>query len=74
VSNLTTSDINDLVYWARRYADGRSTYVTFEVNRIIDKLIKNGIEITKDDTLLDKEGLYASDGMFGFWREGKFVK
>lgn len=74
MSDLTTLEINDLVYWSRRYADARSTYVTREVNQIIDKLRKAGVIISKDKTLKDPQGLYASDGMLGFWRDGRFVK
>lgn len=64
----------EILWMARRYADGRSTFAPSTVNEIIDQLIKDGIKIDKDTTLRDPEGLYASDGMFGFWRDGRFVK
>lgn len=71
---LSDKDIKDLAYWARRYADGRSTYVTTSINNIIDKMIDKGIYPEKDDTLLSRGGLYVSDGMFGFWVNGVWVK
>jgi hypothetical protein len=62
----------ELIPLARRYADKRSTYVPTLVNRIIDKAIAMGIEVPKDYILEDP--MYAMDGMFGKWKNGRFEK
>lgn len=64
--------IEELLPLARRYADQRSTYVTFVINRIIDEIeiIFPDIKIN-DDLTLYNPGKYASDGMFGKWNPEK---
>jgi len=63
-------DLLDLIYYARRYCDGRRTYAPFEFNSIYKRLLEDHPEITKGD-LFDKtlnEGgknwPYASNGDF----------
>lgn len=53
------------IWWmAKRYADGRSTYATTDINTIIDKLRDKNI-ITEPDPI--DNSYYAKDGNFGSW-------
>ena len=60
----------DLVFWARRYCDGRSTYAPSAFNQLYDKIVQlNPLlkEIDKFDDILMNQGEYwpyAQDGMF----------
>ncbi len=56
--------LSDLVWMARRYADGRSTYAVSLYNDIVRSLVGRGVPLLKLD-----EGLWAKDGMFGYPRE-----
>lgn len=60
----------DLIFWARRYCDGRATYAPSEFNRIYNEIkskYPNLVDLdTKDKALMD-EGIYwpyAQDGMY----------
>jgi len=50
-------DLLNLLHWARRYCDSRSTYVALDFNRIYDRLMENYDSILekdqKDETLKD---------------------
>ena len=64
--------IRDIIWMARRYADGRSTYAPDMFNRAADRAIQLGITWKHD-----KNGeVYATDGMFGNWNSDlqRFVK
>lgn len=74
VNKLPDEYATELIWMARRYADGRGTYVTTTINKIIDKALWAGLAIQSDLSLKDPEGMYASDMHFGFWRNGRFVK
>jgi len=54
--------IEETLWMARRYADGRSTYAPETVNKCIDKALEIGIDLSGPP-----EEMYASDGMFGEW-------
>lgn len=54
--------IQETLWMARRYADGRSTYAPGTVNKCIDKALEIGIDLSGPP-----EEMYASDGMFGKW-------
>lgn len=60
----------ELLYWARRYCDGRSTYAPHTFNGIYDILVKNCPELVDFDHIditLKDEGQYwpyAQDGMY----------
>jgi hypothetical protein len=54
--------IQETLWMARRYADGRSTYTPETVNKCIDKALELGIDMSGPP-----EEMYASDGMFGKW-------
>jgi len=51
----------DLQFWARRYADGRMTYVTGEVNQHTRTLLAMGIELIGDPA--DGGTVWSRDGM-----------
>lgn len=54
--------IEQTLWMARRYADGRSTYAPSVVNECIDLALKLGIDLCGPP-----EDIYAKDGMFGEW-------
>ena len=62
----------ELIYWARRYCDGRSTYSTSSFNQLYDKIVQLNPTISIkeidqfDPTLTDngKYWPYAQDGMY----------
>jgi hypothetical protein len=68
---IDADDLMELVHWARRYCDGRSTYVPSTFNRIYDCLRSKHPDLIRckdqfDKTLKDK-GVYwphAQDGMY----------
>jgi len=64
--------VEELAFWARRYADGRSTYAPSSVNQAIDTAKALGCDVRPDKTLADPE--YATDGGSGAWKNGKFFK
>lgn len=65
------SDLLEMVYWARRYCDGRSTYAPSSFNNRYESLNYDTmgqlkIEDKKDDTLTNQGEFwpYAQDGMY----------
>jgi hypothetical protein len=60
----------DLIFYARRYCDGRSTYATYEFNRLYIDIRSDHPDTMRkdifDSTLKDKGAYwpYAKDGMF----------
>ncbi len=77
MSDLTKRDvyilrtiIQETLWMARRYADGRCTYAPSTVNEAIDAALALGLHITTD-----ADGtMYAKDGQLGQWKDGRFVK
>ncbi len=70
--NDTLRSIIANIWWmARRYADGRSTYVPGSFNQSIDLARMLGVKIDSDHG-----EIYAEDGMLGIWVPaiGGFVK
>jgi hypothetical protein len=55
--------MREVIWMARRYADGRSTYAPSIVNEAIDYLLSKGVMIEADASI----GMYARDGDFGVW-------
>ncbi len=61
----------DLIFWARRYCDGRSTYAPSSFNKIYKEIRSEYPDLLRckdqfDDTLKDKGAFwpYAQDGMY----------
>lgn len=69
---LHEKDLLELIYWARRYCDGRSTYAPSRFNQLYENIeqLNPTISIKEKDqfdpTLTDKGKYwpYAQDGMF----------
>lgn len=67
---IEEKDFLQLIYWARRYCDGRSTYVASEFNKLHEKITMEYPEIIQNDqydsTLYNKGQFwpYAQDGMY----------
>lgn len=69
---IQLDDLMELIYWSRRYCDGRSTYAPSRFNKLYDKFLKfnQNISIKEkdqfDETLMHKGKYwpYAQDGMF----------
>lgn len=68
--NIESKDLLDLIHWARRYCDGKSTYAPCSFNLLYKKLKALNQDAFKadmfDQTLKD-EGAYwpfAQDGMY----------
>lgn len=64
-------DLLELVYWARRYCDGRSTYAPTRFNWIYQKIRSENPDLIRckdqfDKTLKDKGAYwpYAQDGQY----------
>jgi len=53
--------ILDIIWMARRYADGRKTYAVSMLNDAIDDCERLGVNIKTDHTLING-GRYATDG------------
>ncbi len=69
-AKISDTDLMDLVHWARRYCDGRSTYAPTSFNRIYKALRSQNPEMVRcydrfDDTLTEKGAYwpFAQDGM-----------
>lgn len=63
---IESKDLMDLLWMARRYADGRSTYVPSVFNEIYEKLLHSYPELInseREDGTLDYFP-YAQDGMY----------
>lgn len=56
------SIIRDIMWMARRYADGRSTYAPNMFNRAMDLCIDLGVNVKPDGP---DQKIYADDGMLG---------
>jgi len=54
--------VEELGFWARRYADGRMSYAPSAVNHALDQARALGCTISPDITLQDPE--YATSGRF----------
>jgi hypothetical protein len=54
--------VEELGFWARRYADGRTSYAPDAVNRALDQARALGCTISPDATLQDPD--YATSGLF----------
>lgn len=67
---IEEKDLLDLIHWARRYCDYRSTYATQIFNDLYDRIVQLNPSIKdrdKPDTVLHSNGKfwpYAQDGMF----------
>lgn len=69
---ISEEDLLELIYWARRYCDGRATYAPSRFNQLYDKIVQMNPTIfikekdQFDQTLMDKGKYwpYAQDGMF----------
>lgn len=66
------SVIHDIWWMARRYADKRMTYAPGMFNEAMDKCVRRGMEFRIDNTA-DPPSIYADDGQFGKWKDGRFV-
>ena len=58
--------VEDTLWMAVRYADGRRSYVPYMVNGAIDIALDLKLNVRPDVTLKDKRG-YATDGDLGYW-------
>ena len=67
---IEEQDLLELIYWARRYCDNRSTYAPSRFNQLYDKIVQLNPSIREndqfDDTLKDRGTYwpYAQDGMY----------
>ena len=70
---LVTMDVKDateLIYWARRYCDGRATYAAFGFNQLLKRIRAENECVIMHDTIdqtLKDGGIYwpfAQDGMY----------
>lgn len=64
-------DLHELIFWARRYCDGRCTYAPSSFNQVYERMRKIYPEIKEldknIDTILTEKGKffpYAQDGMY----------
>lgn len=57
--------LRTLIPYARRYAHGRMTYATGDVNRAIDLALKHGVPVEDDAAIGGRR--YCADGNFGEW-------
>ena len=69
--NINEQDLLDLIFWARRYCDGRSTYAPSQFNDIYQRIRSQNQDLLIcedqfDNTLINKGSYwpYAQDGMF----------
>ncbi len=74
--SVSQKDLSDLIFYARRYCDGRSTYAPSEFNKIYKRIRRNFPDFIRckdkfDITLMDngKYWPYAQDGQFDEKRE-----
>ncbi len=68
---ISHQDLMDLIYWARRYCDRRSTYAPSSFNAVYQRVRSKYPDIVRcddkfDPTLMDEGAYwpYAQDGMF----------
>ena len=64
-------DLHELIFWARRYCDGRCTYAPSSFNEVYQRMVQLFPEIKvldkNIDTILTENGKffpYAQDGMY----------
>lgn len=70
-AKISSRDLLELIYWARRYCDGRSTYAPHTYNEVYRRVRSDNPELIrcgdKHDPTLMREGAfwpYAQDGMY----------
>jgi hypothetical protein len=67
---VTEHDILYLIHWARRYCDGRKTFVPTDFNKIYDRVMADNPHLEDKDRMdvaLTEDGKffpYAQDGMY----------
>ena len=67
---IEEKDLLELIFWARRYCDGRATYAPSEFNKLYANITSKHPEIIQkdqfDSTLYNKGEFwpYAQDGMY----------
>lgn len=67
---IEEKDLLDLIHWARRYCDYRSTYAPSSFNQLYDKIVHFNPSIKDEDefdpTLMDEGKFfpYAQDGHY----------
>lgn len=67
---VEVKDLLDLLFWARRYCDYRSTYAPSSFNQLYEKIVQMNPQVREqdqfDDILMDKGAYwpYAQDGSF----------
>lgn len=68
---ISQEDLIELIHWARRYCDGRSTYAPTRFNQLYQRIRSQYPDLLRckdefDQTLKDKGKYwpYAQDGMF----------
>jgi len=68
---ISINEMLDLLYWARRYCDGRATYAPTDFNRIYQRIRSSYPDLLRckdqfDPTLKDKGKYwpYCQDGMY----------
>ena len=68
--------IEDTLWMALRYADGRSSYATEMVNKAKDAALALEINLGGVDHTLEDDWGYAVDGDFGYWNPdtSSFIK
>ena len=61
------SALQETLWMARRYADGRMTFAPTDVNKVIDYCQSINLSIEPDSDI----GVYARDGHLGNWEKDK---
>lgn len=68
---IDETDLSDLIHYARRYCDGRSTYAPFQFNNIYQRIRSRNPDFIRNydhfDQTLSENGKYwpyAQDGMY----------
>ena len=73
--DIYESVLEETLWMARRYADGRATYAPSMFNECIEKLDKAGKgHLMKPDVAGNEGTRFASDRSLGKWVGGKFEK
>ena len=73
--NIDSKHLLKLIHWARRYVDGRRTYVPSDFNNIYDVIMSKNPELKSlefVDQTLTENGKYfphATDGDYGVIRD-----
>lgn len=67
---MDLKDATELIFWARRYCDGRATYAALSFNQILKRIRSENESVIMNDTFdqtLKDAGLhwpFAQDGMY----------